>query len=90
MVRIKENLKIKSMICRRLPPSFIPQTIDIYWSCHARIQKIIRHILVLISHSLLSLNPFWSLKKVVTLNLKVAVTNKLQISHYVQQEFINK
>lgn len=78
------------MICQRLTPSSIPQTIDIYWSCHARIQKIIRHILVLISRSLLFLNPFWSLKKAVTLNLKIAMTNKLQISHYVQQGFINK
>ena len=78
------------MICQQLSPSFIPQIIDIYWSCHARIQKIIGHILVLISHSLLSLNPFCSLKKAVTLNLKIAMTTKLQISHYVQQGFINK
>ena len=79
----------KHDLSKASPFIYPPNIIDIYWSCHTRIQKIIRHILVL-SHSLLSLNPFWNFKKVVTLNLKIAVTNKLQISHYVQQEFINK
>ena len=79
----------KHDLSKASPFIYPPNIIDIYWSCHTRIQKIIRHILVL-SQSLLSLNPFWNFKKVVTLNLKIAVTNKLQISHYVQQEFINK
>lgn len=77
----------KRMICQGFPLHLSPKLL-MFVVLPARIQRIIRHILVLISHSLLSLNPFWSFKKVVTLNLKIAVTNNLQISHYVLTSFI--